>query len=332
MTAISRRRAITIFGAAAGVAALPMLGAGRAEAAELYEWQGVALGAPARITLAHSDKAEAERLFALCAGEIERLEREFSLHRADSALARLNRDGLLVAPSLDMVRLLSEAKRYAAMTEGAFDVTVQPLWQLYSDHFSGNPADLAGPAEDTVVAARALVDYRELDVSSEKIAFGMPGMAVTLNGIAQGYVTDQVADLLRGHGIVSVLVDLGETRAVGEHPDGRPWAIGLADPFDPGNYGEVVELVDRALATSGGYGTRFSADGRHHHLFHPATGKSANHNASVSVVATQATAADAFSTALFVAPIEVAERVVTELPDVEVYVTNADGAVRHLKA
>jgi len=332
MTAISRRRAISIFGAAAGVAAVPALAASRAQAAEMYEWQGVALGAPARITLSHPDKAEAERLFALCAAEIERLELEFSLHRGDSALTRLNRDGALVAPSLDMVRLLSDAKQYAALTDGAFDVTVQPLWQLYSDHFSGNPGDLVGPAEDAVVAARALVDYRELDISPEKIAFTMPGMAATLNGIAQGYVTDRVAELLRANGIESVLVDLGETRAVGEHPDARPWAIGLADPFDPGNYGEVVELVDRALATSGGYGTRFSADGRHHHLFHPATGKSANHNASVSVLAAHATTADALSTALFVAPIEVTERVVEELPEVEVYVTDADGAVRHLKA
>ena len=231
-----------------------------------------------------------------------------------------------------MVQLLTEAKRYAKLTDGAFDVTVQPLWRLYAEHFSGNPGDLEGPSEDAVTEARKLVDYRDLEVSPEKIAFGKAGMAMTLNGIAQGYVTDRVSDLLRANGIESVLVDLGETRAVGEHPESRPWAVGLADPFDPATYGEVVELVDRALATSGGYGTRFSADGRHHHLFHPATGKSANHNASVSVLADHATAADAFSTALFVAPIEVAEHVVAEMPEVEVYVTAADGAVRHLKA
>jgi thiamine biosynthesis lipoprotein len=183
-----------------------------------------------------------------------------------------------------------------------------------------------------VNAARALVDYRELQVSPEKITMGNPGMAMTLNGIAQGYVTDRVADLLRANGIENVLVDLGETRAVGEHPDARPWAIGLADPFDPTNYGEVVELVDRALATSGGYGTRFSADGKHHHLFHPASGKSANHNASVSVLAAHATTADALSTALFVAQPDIAERVVAELPEVEVYLTDADANVRHLKA
>ena len=332
MTAISRRRAIAIFGAAAGIAAVPGLAARRAEAAALYEWQGVALGAPARISLAHDDKAEAERLFALCAAEIERLEQEFSLHRDESALSALNRDGALVAPSLDMVQLLSEATRYAALTDGAFDVTVQPLWQLYATHFSGNPGDLVGPSEDAVAAARGLVDYQKLEVSPEKIELTKAGMAVTLNGIAQGYVTDRIADLLRANGIESVLVDLGETRAVGGHPAGRPWAIGLADPFDPASYGEVVELVDRALATSGGYGTRFSADGRHHHLFHPATGKSANHHASVSVLAAQATAADALSTALFVAPDKVAERVVAELPGLEVYITDAAGALRHLKA
>lgn len=330
MTAMTRRRAITIMGAAAGVAAAPALGAGNAKQAELYEWQGVALGAPARIALSHTDRAEAERLFALCAEEIERLEREFSLHRDDSALAVLNRDGGLVAPSLDMVQLLTDAKRYAAMTDGAFDVTVQPLWKLYAEHFSKHPSDLSGPSQDAVLEARALVDYRKLEVSTEKIGFEKAGMSVTLNGIAQGYVTDRIADLLRANGIESVLVDVGETRAVGEHPEGRPWAIGLADPFDPGTYGEVVELVDRALATSGGYGTRFSADGRHHHLFHPATGKSANHNASVSVLADRATTADALSTALFVAPLDVAERVVEELENVEVFVTAANGEITKL--
>ncbi len=328
--AVSRRRAITIFGAAAGGALLP--GAAGAGAAPLREWYGAALGAQARIVLAHPDEAAARRLFDSCAGEIERLEAEFSLHRPDSALSRLNRDGALETPSLDMVRVLGAARRVSTLTGGAFDVTVQPLWLLYAEHFFRHPGDAAGPAEDEVAAARALADYRALEVSPGRAALTRKGMAVTLNGIAQGYITDRVAELLRDGGIDNVLVDLGEARAVGRHPEGRPWAIGLADPRDPARYGPVVELANRALATSGGYGTRFSADGRHHHLFAPASGRSANHHLSVSVVADDATTADALSTGLFVAPPPVAERVARNMPQIAVYLTAADGEMRRLNA
>jgi thiamine biosynthesis lipoprotein len=329
-TAISRRRALAIFGAAAGVAAVPALANAKARAAALHEWQGVALGAPARITLAHPDKAEAQRLFGLCAAEIERLENEFSLHREQSALSRLNRDGALEAPSHDMVMLLSEARAVSALTDGAFDVTVQPLWTLYADHFTAHPGDIKGPPQAEIDAARALVGYQDLAIDSDRIAFTKPGMAATLNGIAQGYVTDQIAKILRANGIESVLVDLGETMAVGEHPEERPWAIGLTDPFDPANYDTVIDLADRAVATSGGYGTQFSSDGRHHHLFHPARGASANHHASASVLAPNATTADALSTALFIAPTEMAEKVVAARPNIEVYLTDIDGTKRHL--
>ncbi|MFP6757688.1 MAG: FAD:protein FMN transferase [Alphaproteobacteria bacterium] len=330
MTAITRRRALAIFGAAAGVAAIPALTGRAARAAQLHEWQGIALGAPARISLAHPDGKEAQRLFALCAAEIERLEGEFSLHRDDSALSILNRRGALDKPSADMVRLLSETARFAALTDGAFDVTVQPLWRLYAGHFSAHPGDQAGPAQAEIDAARALVDYRQMTIAADRVGFATPGMAVTLNGIAQGYVTDRIADILRANGIVNVLVDLGETMGVGEHPEARPWAIGLTDPFNPATYDTVIELSNRAVATSGGYGTRFSADGRHHHLFDPRLGASANAHASASVLAPNATTADALSTALFVAPTETAERVVAEMPEVEVYLTATDGTKRHI--
>ena len=325
---LSRRRAIAVVGAFGGVAMLPRLAA--AGRASLREWRGAALGAPARIVLEHPDAAAAARLFESCAHEIARLEREFSLHRNDSALRALNRDGRLDAPSLDMVRVLRAARRFGALTEGAFDVTVQPLWTLYAGHFHRHPGDGAGPGAEALATARALVDYRALEVSPGGVALTGAGRAVTLNGIAQGYITDRITEVLRDGGIADVLVDLGETRASGRHPEGRPWAIGLADPGDPATYGAVVELVDRALATSGGYGTRFSADGRHHHLFAPDTGASANHHLSVSVVADDAMTADALSTGLFVAPPAVAEKVAAAMPEVTVHLTDAAGERRRL--
>lgn len=289
---ITRRRFIAIAAAAAGGMAFSRIGSA---AGQLHTWRGAALGAEASIRLTHPDAGEARRLIDSCVAEIARLERIFSLYRADSALSRLNADGRLELPPLELVELLGRAAVVSEATGGVFDVTVQPLWQLCAAHFAAPDADPAGPDLAEVLP---LVDWRGVRVAPAEIALARSGMAVTLNGIAQGYVTDRVADLLRAEGMDHVLIDLGETRALGPHPDGRPWRVGLADPADQGRIAAHVPLADMALATSGGYGTRFEASGRHNHLIDPRTGRSAPALRSVSVLACDATTADAASTAL----------------------------------
>lgn len=326
----TRRRFLTIGAALAGTVLLPARL--RAMETSIRTWRGVALGADARIQLAHSDSAEADRLIALCLHEVERLERLFSLHRPDSALSRLNRDGALSDPPGDVLRLLSDAVAYGQRTDGAFDVTVQPLWQLHAGHFGRPGADPNGPPQAAVAATRALVDFRALNVEPARIAFARRGMAATLNGIAQGYVTDRVAELLRGQGMDRVMVDLGEIRALGPHPDGRPWRVGLKDPADESRLSETLEIADRAVATSGGYGTRFDAAGRFTHLFDPATGHSAAHWSAVTVVAPDATTADALSTALSILSADKAEAVLKRFPGVTARFTDRDGRVSRLPA
>jgi thiamine biosynthesis lipoprotein len=329
---VSRRRALRLFGAAAGLAVTPALLAGKGRAAAtIHRWQGSALSASAEITLAHPDEKAARRIFTRCVAEIERLERIFSLHRPDSEISRLNRDGMLAAPSHDMRLLLGDSLRVARDTGGAFDPTVQPLWAVYADHFGGAPHATSAPDEKDIAAARALVGHRRVSIEPDRIAFAQTGMAITLNGIAQGYITDRVADLLRADGIGHVLLDLGEHRALGDHPDGRAWVIGIKDPDDPERISETVELVDRAVATSGGYGTRFGADPAHHHLFDPATGHSAGSHRSATVIAPRATLADALSTALFVMPPERAVAAAEGMPDVAAILTDHAGVTRRVR-
>lgn len=294
----SRRR---FLGITASVAGLGLLGrSGGARAVEFRTWQGTALGAKASIRLYHPDPAAARALIEQARLEIERLEQVFSLYRADSALSRLNRQGALAAPPLDLVRLLAESRRYATLTGGAFDITVQPLWELYAEHFARAGAGGAeAPRPEAVAAALGRVDYRAVSVDPARVAFEKPGMAITLNGIAQGYITDRVVELLRAAGLDHSLIDLGEMRAIGQHPDGRSWSAGLRDPR-PGRplYGTLA-LDNAALATSSGLGTRFDSAGEHHHLFDPASGRSARRYLSLSVGAPTATEADALSTGLF---------------------------------
>jgi thiamine biosynthesis lipoprotein len=261
----------------------------------VQEWRGAALGAGARILLRHTDPAVARTVLGAVVAEIGRLEDEFSLFRPWSALSRLNRDGRLERPSLDMRRLLAEAQRLGDLTGGAFDVTVQPLWLLHARHADGPPPPAA------LDAARRLVDYRGLEIGAAAVRLARPGMAVTLNGIAQGYVTDRVTELLRDAGLADVLVEAGELRGAGAGPDGRPWRVGLEHPAAPGAR-LAVRLVDAAVATSAGRGGPFTADARRHHIIDPRSGGCPPPDRAASVVAQGATLADALATGLIVLP------------------------------
>jgi thiamine biosynthesis lipoprotein len=279
----------------------------------------------------HPDRDEAQRLIARSLTEVRRLERLFSLYQDDSALVELNRTGVMVSPAPELVELLEISARYAELTRGAFDPTVQPLWELYAKHFLRSGADPTGPSESAVRAVVARVGYRKLLVSGDRIA--MPnGTAVTLNGIAQGYITDKVVDLLRARGIEHSLVDMGETRVIGTRPDGLSWDVGIADPDEPTRIAAMLPLVNRAVATSGAYGFRFDPTGRFNHLFNPATGACACLYRSVTTVADRATAADALSTAFSLMPRDRIQSVMRSVGIQMVYLIDADGTPSRLEA
>ena len=253
---INRRRFIAISAAAAGLPLLPT--AARAAPPPLLRvWTGDALGANATLQIHHPDPTTADMLIARALAEVRRLERVLSLYCEHSALCRLNRVGSLDDPPLDLVRVLAEAEQYHALTSGAFDITVQPLWDLYAAHFGRSDADPAGPSSSAITAALGRVGQAALEFAPDRIAFARPGMAITLNGIGQGYITDRIVDLLHAGGVEHALVDMGETRALGAHPSGEPWRVGIESPGMPRQIAERVLLKDRAIATSGGYGTQF---------------------------------------------------------------------------
>jgi FAD:protein FMN transferase len=307
----TRRRFIAISAAAGGLPLLPMRAAHAAPL--LRTWSGAALGADASLQIHHPDPAAADRLIAASLAEVTRLENVLSLYRPDSALSRLNRDGVLDDPPFDLVRVLAESRRYGALTGGAFDVTVQPLWDLYAGHFARPGASPDGPPADAVAAAVARVGQEGLQVDPARLRFARPGMGVTLNGIGQGYITDRVVALLRAGGVEHALVDMGEIRAVGGHPMGEPWSVGLEDPGAPGKIAERIPLADRAVATSGGYGTVFDPAARFNHIFEPQNGRTSWRWLSVSVETGTATEADALSTAFTLMPEEATAPVVRAL-------------------
>lgn len=322
---LTRRRMIVIAASAAGTALFA--GSRFAHANAPVRWRGSALGAQVSIEVHHPDRAEAERLVDRCILDVRRLEQQFSLYRADSAICNLNRTGILVAPDADMVALLKTSLRFAGITGGAFDPTVQPLWQLYADHFSSQRPDNDGPSPRQVAEALAKVDYRGLLVSEDRIALARRGAGITLNGIAQGFATDRVVERLRQAGLSTTLVNMGEIRAIGKRPEGTPWRVGLADPSRPGMLAETVDLVDRAVATSAGAGFRFDSQGRFTHLFDPVTGRSPQRYRAVSVLAPTATEADALSTAFSLMPLPGIADIVAVRPNVQARITDSSGTL-----
>lgn len=327
----SRRRVITLLAAAAG---LPLLAYARGTAAQPVRWEGTALGTKASLTLYHPDEALARRAVTAAVAELERLEAQFSLFRADSALSALNRDGMLEKASDEFLALAGEARCYAELTGGAFDPTVQPVWQTYFHHFMAADPDPAGPSAADLAKALALVDWRglEIDAPARRVRLARPGMGLTFNGIAQGFVTDRVGDVLRAHGLERMLVDMGEPRAYSTRPDGDAWRIGIADPNRPDRSLATLKVVDMAVATSGGYGTLFDAAGRFTHLVHPEDGSTAPGRQGVTVVADSAAKADALSTALAVAPVERRNAIVKAAGSIEAHFVAADGAITALKS
>lgn len=294
--AVSRRRAICIMAAATG---LPLLGlGGRVQAAvAAVTWRGRALGASATLILNLEDRAEAARLVDRVVAEVSRLEQVFSLYRPDSTLSELNRTGAVAAPPAELVSLLEASRDVWEETNGAFDPTVQPLWMLYARHFSTAGADAAGPPEAEKRRSLSRVGFDKLKFNRDRVVFARPGMALTLNGIAQGYITDRIVDLLKNAGVANSLVSMGETRAIGSQGDGGPWRIGLATSEDAGTPDSVLNLVNRAVATSSPDGFHFGGSDRFGHILDPLSGETPRLHRRVSVVAPTATVADAFSTA-----------------------------------
>lgn len=331
---LTRRRLVSIMAGCAALSPLTGLREALATASPTVTvWKGVVMGAQAEMTLVHPRRAKAQALIRECADEIDRLEAILSLYRSDSALSRLNAAGELREPPSELVELLSFGIALSRASGGAFDPTVQPLYRLYADHFAVPGARAAGPTPQAIARVLGSVDYREVEVNADRIRLHRAGMAITLNGIAQGYITDRATDLLRAAGFDDVLVDLGEARVRGHRPGGGAWRAAIADPRRPQRTLLDLTLGEErgalpALATSAGAGTPLGPDPRINHLLDPHTGRSPNHYLSVSVAAPRATLADGLSTTLAVLAPGRADALLDSYPAVRAYLVDADGRVR----
>jgi FAD:protein FMN transferase len=322
----TRRRFLQIFAAATATGLSGMVHS--APAGVVRTWEGEALGADASITLAGLEPERADRLLDGCRTEISRLEAIFSLYLPDSDLSRLNADGFCANPPSDLIQLLDICRQIFELSGGAFDPTIQPLWRLYAETY-GHPLIPRAPDALEIDARKRLIGFHAVSWNDQRVKFARPGMAMTLNGIAQGAITDRVTALLRAGGAQHALVNVGEYSGIGSHPEGRPWQVAIQDPRAAASIADVMELADQALATSGAYGGRFGSSD-FSHIIDPRTGTSPERYLSISVRHASATLADGLSTAFsFMAEPEIASAA-ARIGGVSVVLIRADGSLARI--
>jgi len=254
------------------------------------------------------------------------------LNRYDpsSALSFLNAEGTIQGPPPELMGVMSEALRFHLLSGGSFDPTVQPLVDLLRrralDAGSRTPSDDLGQLEKELLEALALVDGNKVVVEGRSIRLSLPGMGITLDGIAKGFVVDRMVAVLRDHGLSDFLINAGgDVRSAGTRENGEPWRVGVQDPQKRGELPDVIGLSDGAVATSGSYEIYFDPDRTHHHIVSPRTGASPQTHQSVSVVAPTTMAADALATSVFVMEPERGVAFIESIPQCACLIVDRNG-------
>jgi thiamine biosynthesis lipoprotein ApbE len=249
--------------------------------------------------------------------EIERLDGVMSNYKKDSDLSRLNDTGAghNVAVSADLYSVLKSSVYFNDITNGAFDVTVAPLVRLWRDAVS-----IPGKAQVMEVLARVGSRFVVLDEAGGTVHFGSEGVEIDLGAIGKGYAVDRAVELLRGYGITSGVVDLGRTLfCIGKPESYGGWPVAIAHPENRNAFSAKLFLNDMAVSTSGNYENSRTLGGKRiGHILDARTGYPIeNALRGVTVVAEDATAADALATSVFVLGIEEGLRLIETMPGTE---------------
>lgn len=291
---MNRRHAIGIGSALTGAGLLGWINFRRNR---LWEWRGRVLETEGSVLFYSQSEKDARFVMNAVTEEILRLEKIFALTNPSSTICQLNQDGEMKNPPFELLEALKLSKDVHEMTDGAFDPTVQPLWKLYHRHFQDHPDGDLEPPSEMIDEALAKVDFAAVDFDDEHVAFSKPGMSLTLNGLAQGFISESIARFILGLGVTHALVNLGEYCALGPPRGEEGWSVGIESPKDTTQFFDTISVVYGGLASSGGYGFQFDRAGRFHHLLNPTGESFPDSNRVVAVEAPDAGLADALSTA-----------------------------------
>ncbi|MFP4176909.1 MAG: FAD:protein FMN transferase [Candidatus Brocadiia bacterium] len=275
------------------------------------------MGTDATIRVRASGIGQARQFIADAVDALNRVEERMSTYRRDSDISRLNRYGAeqQVRVSQLTSRVLSRARHFSELTDGAFDVTYAPLRSLW------RRAQKSGkvPEEDEVESTLELVGYEQLSLDRGKARLQRDGMEIDPGGLAKGFAIDRAVATLREQGCRDALVDVGgDIGTLGERSDESPWAIRVRDPREKTDSPIVLRLTGMAVATSGNYARFFRIGERtFSHIIDPRTGYPVNSVPSVTVIAPETETADALATAISVMGADKGMTLVESIPETE---------------
>lgn len=271
------------------------------------------------LTLIDDDPANAREACDACLQAMRRYVDVFNRFDPHSQVSKLNNEGKLKRPDPLLVDLLHQADLLGKLSDGAFDISIKPLLDVYllaqKDH---------GRLPDSrdVRSALRLVDYRKIFYDNDEVGFSLPGMNITFDGIAKGLVVDAGVAALRMTGFDNVIVEAaGDLMASGERDVQVPWKIGIRPPRE-GMDGQlpILNIKNRAVATSGDYLQAFTDDYSMNHILDPRMGVSSTELTSVTVVAPSAGLADGLATAIMVLGTRNGLELLNSFPGCDAYV------------
>lgn len=270
------------------------------------------------------DSAEAvDQAFA----EIGRIEQLFSRHLSDSEISSINNQaGNWVTVSPEVIQLIETSLEYCKLSDGAFDITLGNLIELWD--FGANENYIPNATE--IEAVLIGVDYNKVSIDKERNAIKIPsGSMIDLGGIAKGYAVDRSRNVLRDAGIEHAMIfGGGDIATIGTKGDGSPWRVGIQDPRESTQLLGIIPLINNTIVTSGDYERFFIKDGvRFHHILDPHTGYPARDVISVTIVADFAADGDALSTAVFVLGRKAGLELVESLAGFEAVIVDDEGEI-----
>lgn len=263
---------------------------------------------------------------------ISEIENKMTINKGDtSEIIKLNEASGLheVSLSPDTFFVLERGKYYSELSGGKFDITIGPivkLWNIGTDY-------AAVPNSEELKEAIKLVDYNKLHLDEDKLEakLDMKGMKVDLGAIAKGYAADEVAAILKKHGVKHAIINLGgNVLAIGGNVNGEPFKIGVQNPLNPrGDYMGILKIADKTVVTSGIYEKYLEIDGkRYHHILEPKTGYPADNGlASVSIITDKSIDGDGLSTSVFLLGLDKGMELVENLDNVEAIFITTDKKV-----
>ncbi|KAA3656040.1 MAG: FAD:protein FMN transferase [Chloroflexi bacterium] len=326
MKQVSRRQVIKMIGASAAAGVAWKLGI-RNQQSPLVEVSEsrVLMGTVVNLTVIGEDEGVAKTAVSATLNHMAHLESILSHHQPTSQLSTLNQQGYLNNASDPLLDLIDQSQQISDMSNGAFDITIKPLVDLYQEHQKNDEL----PSETAVSTTKQLVNYKNIHINGKNITFAKPEMSITLDGIGKGYIVDAGTAVLHEQGFHNVMVEAGgDLMASGEKDMNQPWQIGVQSPR-PQSEAILAKLSlhNQAAATSGDYMQPFTADLSQHHILDPRTGYSAPNLASVTVTAPSVMLADGLATAVTVLGSQAGLNLINRLPHAEAYLVTKTSKV-----